>query len=56
MRSHSEFMLPKVSRFRRRKPYLLWRAVDEHGSELDVLLPMQRDTAAAKRFFKGVLR
>ena len=40
----------------RGEPYLLWRAVDEHGTELDILLQKRRDTAAAKRFFKRVLR
>ncbi|VVE85872.1 transposase [Pandoraea sputorum] len=40
----------------RGEPYLLWRAVDEHGAELDILLQKRRDTAAAKRFFKRVLR
>jgi putative transposase len=40
----------------RGEPYLLWRAVDEHGVELDILLQKQRDKAAAKRFFKRVLR
>lgn len=39
----------------RGEPYLLWRAVDQHGSELDVLLQKRRDKAAAKRFFKHVL-
>ncbi|WP_244126468.1 IS6 family transposase [Burkholderia gladioli] len=38
------------------EPYLLWRAVDEHGVELDVLLQKRRDKAAAKRFFQRVLR
>ncbi len=38
------------------EPYVLWRAVDEHGTELDVLLQKRRDKAAAKRFFKRVLR
>ncbi|MFM0367687.1 DDE-type integrase/transposase/recombinase, partial [Paraburkholderia sediminicola] len=38
------------------EPYLLWRAVDEHGTELDILLQKRRDKAAAKRFFKRVLR
>jgi putative transposase len=37
-------------------PYLLWRAVDEDGTELDILLQKQRDKAAGKRFFKRVLR
>jgi putative transposase len=40
----------------RGEPYLLWRAVDEHGVELDVLIQKRRDKAAAKRFFKRVLR
>ncbi|WP_459572981.1 IS6 family transposase [Cupriavidus sp. 8B] len=40
----------------RGEPYLLWRAVDEHGAELDILLPQRRDKAAAKRFFLRVLR
>ncbi|WP_429578963.1 DDE-type integrase/transposase/recombinase [Paraburkholderia youngii] len=35
--------------------YLLWRAVDQHGAELDVLLQKRRDKAAAKRFFKRLL-
>ncbi len=38
------------------EPYLLWRAVDEHGTELDVLVQKRRDKAAAKRFFQRVLR
>lgn len=33
----------------------LWRAVDEHGQTLDVLLQAQRDTAAAMRFFRRLL-
>jgi putative transposase len=40
----------------RGEPYLLWRAVDEHGAKLDVLVQKRRDKAAAKRFFRGVLR
>ncbi|MEA3113131.1 MAG: putative transposase, partial [Caballeronia sp.] len=39
----------------RGEPYLLWRAVDEHGAELDILMQKRRDKAAAKRFFKRVL-
>ena len=39
----------------RGEPYLLWRAVDEHGAELDVLVQKRRDKAAAKRFFRRVL-
>jgi putative transposase len=40
----------------RGEPYVLWRAVDEDGTELDVLLQKRRDKAAAKRFFIRVLR
>jgi putative transposase len=36
----------------RGEPYLLWRAVDEHGAELDVLVQKRRNKAAAKRFFR----
>ena len=37
-------------------PYWLWRAVDEQGQELDILLQKRRDTAAAERCFKRILR
>jgi len=40
----------------RGEPYWLWRAVDERGNELDIFLQKHRDTAAAERFFKKVLR
>jgi putative transposase len=40
----------------RGEPYLLWRAVDEHGAEFDILVQKRRYKAAAKRFFKRVLR
>jgi putative transposase len=40
----------------RGEPHLLWRAVDEHGTRHDTLLQKRRDEAAAKRFFKRVLR
>ncbi len=33
----------------------LWRAVDEHGQTLDVLLQEHRDSAAAERFFRRLL-
>ncbi len=33
----------------------LWRAADEHGTTLDVLLQAHRDTAAAVRFFRRLL-
>jgi transposase-like protein len=34
----------------------LWRAVDELGVELDIVLQKRPDKTAAKRFFKRVLR
>jgi len=37
------------------EPYLLWRAVDQHGVELDILLQKRRDKGAATRFFERVL-
>jgi putative transposase len=36
----------------RSEPYLLWRAVDEHGTELDISVQKRRDKAAAKHCFK----
>jgi putative transposase len=37
----------------RGETYVLWRAVDEHGPKLDILLQKRRDTAAAERFFSA---
>ena len=37
------------------KQHWLWRAVDEHGATLDVLLQEHRDTDAAERFFQVLL-
>ncbi len=34
----------------------LWRAVDEHGAVLDILLLEGRDTDAAKGFFKKLIK
>jgi putative transposase len=33
----------------------LWRAVDQHGVVLDILVQERRNTTAAKRFFKRLL-
>ena len=38
------------------KQHYLWRAVDQDGEVVDVCLQAKRDGAAAKRFFKGLLR
>ena len=37
------------------KQHWLWRAVDEHGTTLDVLLQERRNTEAAERFFRTLL-
>lgn len=34
---------------------ILWRAVNEYGEVLDVLLQEHRDTGAAKRFFRRLI-
>ena len=36
--------------------HYLWRAVDQHGVVLDILVQDRRNGAAAKRFFKHLLR
>ena len=38
------------------KQHYLWRAVDQDGEVVDVYLQGKRDGAAAKRFFKRLLR
>ena len=38
------------------KQLYLWRAVDQEGEVVDVFLQSRRDGAAAKRFFKRLLR
>jgi putative transposase len=38
------------------KQHYLWRAVDQDGEIVDVFLQAKRDGAAAKRFFKRLLR
>jgi len=38
------------------KQHYLWRAVDQDGKVVDVYLQAKRDAAAAKRFFKRLIR
>jgi putative transposase len=40
----------------RGKLHYLWRAVDQHGNVLDVLVQSRRNTKAAKRFFRKLLK
>ena len=35
--------------------FYLWRAVDQHGVVLDILVQQRRNATAAKRFFKRLL-
>jgi putative transposase len=39
----------------RGKTYYLWRAVDQHGIVLDILVTSRRDAKAAARFFRKLL-
>jgi putative transposase len=48
---HLDEMTVRIGRTR----YWLWRAVDEHGATLEVLLQERRDTEAAERFFRTLL-
>lgn len=38
------------------KTHYLWRAVDQHGMVLDILVQTRRDKTAAKRFFRRLLK
>ncbi|GAB3171385.1 IS6 family transposase [Streptomyces incanus] len=38
------------------EPKCLWRAVDQHGTVPDILLQNRRDTVAARRFFRRLLK
>ncbi|KIE05815.1 Integrase catalytic region [Candidatus Jidaibacter acanthamoeba] len=40
----------------RREVFWLWRAIDNQGQELDILLQKRRNTKAALRFFKKLLK
>jgi putative transposase len=40
----------------RGEPYLQWRAVNWHGTDLDIVVQKRRDQAAAKCFFECILR
>jgi putative transposase len=38
------------------KTHYLWRAVDQHGTVLDILVQSRRNKAAAKKFFRTLLK
>jgi putative transposase len=39
-----------------KKIHYLWRAVDQHGNVLDILVQSRRNTTAAKKFFRRLLK
>ena len=41
---------------RRGKKHYLWRAVDQDGNVLDILVQSRRNKKAAKRFFRKLLK
>jgi putative transposase len=41
---------------RARPPHYLWRAVDQVGNVLDILVTSRRDAKAASRFFRKLLK
>src|SRR5258706_4531472 len=49
----STWHLDKMFVTLRGEPYLLWRAVDEHGVELDILLQKRRDKASRQAVFQA---
>jgi putative transposase len=40
----------------RGRQHFLWRAVDQHGQVLDILVQSRRNTQAARRFFRKLLK
>ena len=40
----------------KKQQYYLWRAVDSEGNVLEVVLQRHRDTKAARRFFRKLLK
>ncbi|GAC1350084.1 MAG: hypothetical protein NVSMB27_29250 [Ktedonobacteraceae bacterium] len=40
----------------RGKKHSLWRAVDQHGNVLDILVQSRRNKQAAKKFFRKLLK
>src|SRR6266851_5043345 len=55
VRAGDKWHLDEVALKIRGKRHWLWRAVDQHGVVLDILVPERRDQAAAERFLHRVL-
>ncbi len=52
----SEWHLDEMFIKMNRKDHYLWRAVDEDGNVLDILVQSRRNKKAAKRFFRKLLK
>jgi len=55
VRAGDKWHLDEVALKIRGKRHWLWRAVDQHGVVLDILVQERRDQAAAERFLRRVL-
>src|SRR6478609_10928390 len=51
-RSHLDEVFLKING----RIHYLWRAVDQHGDVLDILVQSNRDKKAAKKFFRKLLK
>lgn len=55
-RQGDKWFLDEVFLRVRGKVHYLWRAVDQHGNVLDILVQSRRNAHAAKRFFRKLLK
>lgn len=55
-RCGDKWHLDEVALTIRDKKHYLWRAVNQHGNVLDILVQSRRNTQAAKRFFRKLLK
>ncbi len=55
-RSGDKWYMDEVVLTIRGKKHYLWRAVDQDGNVLDILVQSRRDKKAAKRFFRKLLK
>src|ERR1700733_6576382 len=58
LRERGAVTAPRHSTLRRIRgePHYLWRAVDQRGHVLDILVQSRRNAKAAKRFFRKLLK
>ncbi len=55
-RAGDKWHLGEVVNSIRRKKHWLWRAVDQHGNSLVILVQIRRNTKAAKRFMRRLMK